>query len=62
MSDVDSFDIDMQPSWLPQRMPQLNSHIKIVVSKPMDLALHHRILALDQAVAGLAWLSATSCT
>ncbi len=32
MNDVDSFNIDIQPSWLPQHLPQLNSHIKIVVS------------------------------
>ncbi len=32
MSDVASFNIVIQPSWLPQHMPQLNSHIKIVVS------------------------------
>ncbi|MGA7672223.1 MAG: hypothetical protein WBW04_17490 [Nitrolancea sp.] len=32
MSDVASFNIVIEPSWLPQHIPQLNSHIKIVVS------------------------------
>ena len=32
MTDVASYRILIKPSWLPQRMPELNSHIKILVS------------------------------
>jgi hypothetical protein len=32
MSDVASYHIAIKPTWLPQHMPELNSHIKIVVS------------------------------
>ncbi len=32
MSDVSSYSLKIKPDWLPQRMPELNSHIKVVVS------------------------------
>ncbi len=32
MGDVSSYSLQIKPDWLPQRMPELNSHIKILVS------------------------------
>ncbi len=36
MTDVASYRISIKPTWLPQRMPELDSHIKIVVSNSND--------------------------
>ncbi len=36
MKDVASYNIVLKPDWLPKRMPQLNSHVKIVVSSSND--------------------------